>query len=232
MPASWFEELVGFKERAYEETQANLEVVGTTLRSRVNDRSYGIGVLETPSLAELRDRAAGRVESLNRALRVSIVVGDVGQLHRDPTNQHALFQVAAQFNLFEMTGPDVTPEDGVTRYAFEFSIIQADRLTFLSRNLPESVRNMKNNDLIHDPRPLLRVGPGRCRPNSQLGDPLYEHRRVNTIFRHCIHDRLGVVPMRLKATILLGARRRLRSPPCALGPSGGQLAADEPGRPC
>jgi len=28
-----------------------------------------------------------------------------------------MFQVASQFNLLEMTGPSVTPEDGVTRYA-------------------------------------------------------------------------------------------------------------------
>jgi hypothetical protein len=28
-----------------------------------------------------------------------------------------LFQVASQFNLLEMTGPGITPEDGVTRYA-------------------------------------------------------------------------------------------------------------------
>ncbi len=52
-------------------------------------------------------------------LGVSTVVGDVGQLHRDPANRHALFQVASQFNLLEMTGPDVTPEDGVTRYAYD-----------------------------------------------------------------------------------------------------------------
>ena len=119
MPADWFEDLMGFKELRYEETRANLEVVGNTLRSQVNDHSYAIGVLETPSLAELRDRAAGIVDSLTGTLRVSTVVGDVGRLHRDPANRHALFQVASQFNLLEMTGPEVTPEDGVTRYAFD-----------------------------------------------------------------------------------------------------------------
>jgi hypothetical protein len=110
---------VGFKELPYEETRANLEVAGTTLRSRVNDHSYTIGVLETPSLAELRDRAASIVDSSAGALRVSSVVGDVGRLHRDPASRHALFQVASQFNLLEMTGPEVTPEDGVTRYAYD-----------------------------------------------------------------------------------------------------------------
>ena len=110
MTADWFEDLMGFKELRYEETRANLEVVGSTLRSKVNNRSYTIGALETPSLAELRDRAASIVGSLAGTLRVSNVVGDVGRLHRDPANQHALFQVASQFNLLEMTGPEVTPE--------------------------------------------------------------------------------------------------------------------------
>ena len=119
MPADWFEDLMGFKELRYEETRANLEVVGSTLRSKVNKRSYTIGTLETPSLAELRDRAASIVGSLAGTLRVSNVVGDVGRRHRDPANRHALFQVASQFNLLEMTGPDVTPEHGVTRYAFD-----------------------------------------------------------------------------------------------------------------
>ena len=48
MNRNWFEELMGFKELPYEETQAKLEVVGSALRSRTNDRCYGIGVLETP----------------------------------------------------------------------------------------------------------------------------------------------------------------------------------------
>jgi len=48
--ADWFEDLMGFRQRAYDETRANLEVVGTTLRSMVNHRSFSIGELETPSL--------------------------------------------------------------------------------------------------------------------------------------------------------------------------------------
>jgi hypothetical protein len=119
MPSDWFEDLMGFNELRYEETRANLEVAGRTLRSKVNNRVYTIGTLETPSLAELRDRAASIVRSLTGALRVSNVVGDVARLHRDPANGHALFQVASQFNLLEMTGPDVTPEQGVTRYAYD-----------------------------------------------------------------------------------------------------------------
>ena len=119
MSADWFEELTGFTELRYEETRAHLEVVGSTLRSRINNRSYAIGTLETPSLGELRHRAESIVGASIGPLRVSTVVGDVGQLHRDPANRHALFQVASQFNLLEMTGPHVTPEHGVSRYAFD-----------------------------------------------------------------------------------------------------------------
>ena len=116
MPIDWFEALTGFKERLYEETRANLEVVGGTLRSKINNRSYSIGDLETPSLAELRTRANHVAAGVAGKLKMSTVVGDVGELHRDPANQHALFQVASQFNLLEMTGPGISPEDGVTRY--------------------------------------------------------------------------------------------------------------------
>ena len=45
MTASWFEELMGFPEGSYQETKRNLEVVGETLRSRVNGRTYAIGGL-------------------------------------------------------------------------------------------------------------------------------------------------------------------------------------------
>src|SRR6185295_10700409 len=60
-----------------------------------------------------------RVKSAGAApgrLKVSLVTGDVRDLHRSPENSGALFQVASQFNLLEMVGPEVTPEQGVTRY--------------------------------------------------------------------------------------------------------------------
>jgi hypothetical protein len=43
-------------------------------------------------------------------------VADVRQLHSEAVNAGALFQVASQFNMLEMTGPGIRPEDGVTRY--------------------------------------------------------------------------------------------------------------------
>ena len=47
---------------------------------------------------------------------MSLVQGDVGRLHQRPEFAGALFQVASQFNMLEMVGPEVTPENGVTRY--------------------------------------------------------------------------------------------------------------------
>ncbi len=112
----WFERLTGFRESTYAQTQANLEVVGTTLRSRINGAAYDIGTLELVSLQALRERVAGQAALLGR-LKVGIVRGNVRDLHQAPENAGALFQVASQFNLLEMVRPDVTPDDGVTRYA-------------------------------------------------------------------------------------------------------------------
>jgi len=113
----WFEKLTGFREDSYENTKSRLEVVGDRLRSKVNGQSFATGALETPSLKELRERARAVLGSLGGALEVSCVSGDVRAMHRDPANANALFQVASQFNLLEMTGPDLGPEHGVTRYS-------------------------------------------------------------------------------------------------------------------
>lgn len=114
----WFEALTGFKETNFQETRAKLSVDGTQLRSAVNGRSYSIGVLETPSLSSLRERAPFPSDGVRR-LKTSIVRGDVGALHRDRANNGALFQVASQFNLLEMVSPEVSPADGVARYAHD-----------------------------------------------------------------------------------------------------------------
>lgn len=111
----WFERLTGFREDGYASTQARLAVEGRELRSLVNGQSYGIGELELLSLADLRQRAQSGARVPGRA-RVRIVEGDVRLLHQQPAYAGALFQVASQFNLLEMTGPEVTPERGVTCY--------------------------------------------------------------------------------------------------------------------
>lgn len=111
----WFEKLTGFRESDYPTTRAGLEVVNGKLRSRINGKAYGIGKLELVSLADLRLRAQGAM-SPPLPSTFSILRGDVRALHRATEHAGALFQVASQFNLLEMTCPTVTPEHGVTRY--------------------------------------------------------------------------------------------------------------------
>ncbi len=111
----WFECITGFKETGYDATRRQLEVDGNQLRSLVNGKSYSIGELELVSLQDLRARLKAS-EELRGRLKVSIVTGDVRKLHHSPEYAGALFQVASQFNMLEMVGPNVTPEHGVTRY--------------------------------------------------------------------------------------------------------------------
>lgn len=114
MADDWFAALTGFREEGYSETQSRLRVEGDELVSLVNGRRYGIGTLEVPTLASLRSRVF--IPSGPRTT-VRCVVGDARAMHSDPEFEGAQFQVASQFNLLEMVGPDVTPERGVTRYA-------------------------------------------------------------------------------------------------------------------
>lgn len=114
----WFERLTGFKEDGYETTRSKLVVNGTKLRSLVNSAAYEIGEFELASLQTLRDRAGSATGSSER-LRVSLVQGDVRQMHQSPEYAGALFQVASQFNMLEMVHFDVTPEHGVTRYQWD-----------------------------------------------------------------------------------------------------------------
>jgi hypothetical protein len=115
----WFKRITGFSERDYAGTQAKLSVVdGVWLVSQANGVRHGIGQLEMPTLAELRRRVASLASS-GKSTSVKPLVGDVQALHSEAEFEGALFQVASQFNLLEMVSPEVTPEDGVTRYQFD-----------------------------------------------------------------------------------------------------------------
>lgn len=111
----WFERVTGFKEQGYEATHARLRVVDGHLVNEANGRRFGVGRLELPTLADLRARVAGKA-AVGKGHRVSCVTADVRELLRSADNAGAVFQVASQFNLLEMTAPSVSPEDGVTRY--------------------------------------------------------------------------------------------------------------------
>lgn len=113
----WFSDLTGFVEGSYEETQARLSVRDGQLHSTGCVRTHGVGVFELVALNELR---RGQKPSARAGkLRFATVRANVRDLIRSPENAGAVFQVASQFNMLEMTGPEVTPEDGVTRYAWD-----------------------------------------------------------------------------------------------------------------
>ncbi len=114
----WFEGLTGFPEGSYEETRSQLKVEDGRLISLVNGASHGIGTLELPSLNDLRARTAD-IGGAGQRPEVRTVYADARSLHHGPSSTGALFQVASQFNLLEMVTPKITPEHGVTRYAFD-----------------------------------------------------------------------------------------------------------------
>ncbi|KMO36293.1 hypothetical protein VQ02_15915 [Methylobacterium variabile] len=116
----WFERLTGFRETSYAQTQERLHLAEGRLVRPDTGESFAAGTLTLPSLAELRAAAAAAAAARRPGRqRLSIVEGDVRALHRVPENRGALFQVASQFNMLEMVGPDVMPEHGVAGYAHD-----------------------------------------------------------------------------------------------------------------
>ena len=117
---SWFEQLTGCVETSPEDVRRQLVVEGSQLRSRSNGRTWNCGTLQVLSLAELREQVRNAPRD-SKPLMVREILANVQALHRDPGHANALFQVASQFNLLEMVGPNVTPEDGVGIYERDFT---------------------------------------------------------------------------------------------------------------
>jgi hypothetical protein len=114
---TWFARVTGFPEAGYAETRARLRIENGLLIPEPGGPGHAVGELELISLEALRARA--RDVTVPGQFTLGIVEGDVRRMHIEPENAGAVFQVASQFNLLEMTGPNVTPEDGVTRYAHD-----------------------------------------------------------------------------------------------------------------
>lgn len=116
----WFETLTGFPEVSPPQVRENITVDGQELTSHVNGKVLVCGQLETPTLAELRERVQASGYKSGK-ISVREVVADVQHLHTDTSNAGALFQVASQFNLLEMASPNVTPEHGVGIYEHDYT---------------------------------------------------------------------------------------------------------------
>jgi len=117
---SWFEKLTGCVGESHESVREHLFIDGRRLHSRLNQKSWLCGELETPTLAQLRQRVSHIKRDL-APISVRNVVGNVQHLHLNRANENAVFQVASQFNLLEMTSPRVTPECGVGIYEHDFT---------------------------------------------------------------------------------------------------------------
>lgn len=111
----WFEKLTGFSEESPENVREKLMMEGDSFVSTANNRRIAFGKLEMPTLDDLR-QSSPPLEGVRDNIKLSEVVGDVQELHVRPENAKALFQAASQFNLLEMIGPDITPEQGIDRY--------------------------------------------------------------------------------------------------------------------
>jgi hypothetical protein len=110
----WFTRLTGFDERTTPEVAGQFELDGEWITSRANGRRMRAGRFEMPTLAELRSRRQPHWDG--HALELDQVVADAQSLAADPASAGATFQVASQFNMLEMIGPEVTPEAGVDGY--------------------------------------------------------------------------------------------------------------------
>ena len=117
----WFEELLGFKEASFDDVTSNISIRDNKLHSLVNGKTYDIGRFNLVSLEDLREEAKKHFNKTKykKTSCLSIVEGNVQTFLSSPENNNALFQVASQFNMLEMIDPEVTPEDGVTRYQYD-----------------------------------------------------------------------------------------------------------------
>ena len=90
-------------------------------------RTRQAGTFWTPSLQDLRrevdadlaDMCKNNGDCGGRVSLQHLAVDDVRMLLEDPSRTGSVFQVASQFNCLEMISPHVSPEDGISRYAFD-----------------------------------------------------------------------------------------------------------------
>jgi hypothetical protein len=194
---------MGFREDDYELTQGRLVVEGDELMSTVNDRRYGIGNLSMPTLAELRSRV-----NVPRGQRsaVQCLAGDARALHAEPQFEGALFQVASQFNLLEMTGPSVCPENGVARYAYDrtqgpaCAIAAGAATIYRNHCVPIDARIGQTRD-----RQLDALAPMGAALSSELGRPVDALWTMKNGYALCTEDGLSAI-----ADLLANAADELR----------------------
>lgn len=115
-PTGWFECITGFPETDYRSTRDRLQLEGDSIVNVRDGSRHGFGEFQMVSLQTLRSQS---VDLPTQRHQIRIRLGDARALHAEPALAGATFQVASQFNMLEMVGPDVTPEHGVSRYVYD-----------------------------------------------------------------------------------------------------------------
>lgn len=115
----WFKNLTGFEEISCKNVKENIIVDGQNFISKVNNRTFQFGELKVVTLEKLRVQFVDK--KFSGKIKVSEIVADVQDLHCNLNNENALFQAASQFNLLEMAGPHIIPEEGVDIYENDFT---------------------------------------------------------------------------------------------------------------
>ena len=121
---NWFRELFGFEEgNSYSKNQAHFNMDGDVLACPTAPAAAAkrmhVGQWSMPSVAELRAKCANDVLGELGGLTFQHLADPVGvaPLIANPDNAGAVFQAASQFNALEMTGPGVSPRQGIAIYA-------------------------------------------------------------------------------------------------------------------
>ena len=128
-PASWFEQLFGFKESP-RQVQAHLtcsrEGENVLITSDVNHQTYNAGnfQLRTPSsFKNLPVRGGGTLNILvghgYRTKQYNLI--DALSSQSIPENDGASYVAASNFNCLEFVGARQTASDGVTNYVYDFT---------------------------------------------------------------------------------------------------------------
>ena len=117
---TWFSKLFGFVESPHS-VKANIDFIPgespPIIYSKANHECFQPGLLEVTTLRDLRLRANEARQSMVGKGKITVreIIADVKNLHADPANAGAFFQVASQFNLLEVFA-DVTLDYGITGY--------------------------------------------------------------------------------------------------------------------
>lgn len=117
----WFQRFTGFKETDYLTTRARLSASMGAFLLHTPAGSYPLGYFSLPSLRDYLDAMPAPVKTWGALLepRMQWQVGRAFELHHDPENDGAVFQVASQFNCLEHVASDIGPEYGVTGYVLD-----------------------------------------------------------------------------------------------------------------